>query len=342
MKTILHPMLATLTGLFRSRTLLHLEIFALRQQLGMVTERDRKRLRFRRCERLFWVWLYRVWPGCIQALHVFKADTLVRWHRKGFRLHWTWKSRRRRGGRWPIAAEVRELIRCMSRENTGWGAPRIHGELLMLGIDISQATLAKYMICGGKSPSQTWRTFLDNHAKDLVSIDFFIVPTATFRILYMLLVLRHERRQVVHFNITGHPTAQWTAQQMVEAFPWDEAPRYLLRDRDTIYGATFRRRVRSLGIKEVLTAAHSPWQNPYVERLIGSVRRDYLNHIIVLNERHLKRLLRSCFSYYHTARTHLASNKQSPEPRQIESPERGKVVAFPHVGGLHHEYRRAA
>ena len=264
MKTILLPLLATLASIFRSRALLQLEILALRQQLAMITQRDRKRLRFRRRERLFWVWLYRVWPGCLQTLHVFKADTLVRWHRRGFRLYWTWKSHRRRGGRRPIAADVRELIRLMSRENVGWGAPRIHGELRMLGIDISQATVAKYMIRLPKPPSPTWRTFLDNHVADLASIDFFAVPTVSFRILYVFLVLKHERRQVVHFNVAEHPTAQWAAQQMVEAFPWDEAPSYLLRDRDKIYGATFRRRVHSLGIEEVPIAPRSPWQSPYV------------------------------------------------------------------------------
>ncbi len=343
MKTILYPVLTTLAGLLRSRALLHMEILALRQQLAMVSARDAKRLGFRRRERLFWVWLYRIWPGCLQTLHVFKAETLVRWHRKGFRLYWTRKSRRRRrGGRPAIAAEVRELIRRMSRENLGWGAPRIHGELQMLGIDIAQATVAKYMIRRRKPPSQTWRTFLDNHVGDLVSIDFFTVPTATFRILYVFLVLRHERRQVVHFNVTEHPTAQWTAQQLVEAFPWDEAPSSLLRDRDNVFGAQYRCRVHSLGIEEVLTAPRSPWQSPYVERLIGSIRRECLDHIIVVNERHLNRILRSYFAYYLRSRTHLALAKQCPEPRQVQTPERAKVIAFPHVGGLHHEYRRAA
>jgi transposase InsO family protein len=212
----------------------------------------------------------------------------------------------------------------------------------MLGIDVSQTTVAKYMIRHRKPPSQTWRTFLDNHVKELVSIDFFTVPTATFRILYVFLVLRHERRQVVHFNVTEYPTAQWTAQQIVEAFPFDTVPRYLLRDRDTIYGERFRRRVRSLGIEEVRTAPRSPWQNPYVERLIGSIRRECLDHVIVFNARHLKRLLRSYFTYYHGARTHLALAKQCPEPRPVERADRGNIVAFPHVGGLHHEYRRAA
>ena len=341
MKTILLPLLATLAGLLRRRAVIHLEILALRQQLAMVVHKDRK-LRFRRRERLFRVWFYRFWPGCLETLAVFKAETLVRWYRRGFRLYWTWKSRRARGGRPPVPWEVRTLIRRLSRDNPLWGAPRMHGELQMLGIDVSQTTVAKDMVRHRKPPSQTLRTFLDNHAKDLVSVDFFTVPTASFRILYVLLVLRHERRQVAHYSITEHPTGQWTAQQIVEAFPWDKAPRYLLRYRDSVYDATFRRRVHSLGIEEVLAAPRSPWQNPSVERLIGSIRRDCLDHVIVLNERHLKRLLRSYFSYDHATRTHLALDKQSPEPRQVESPDSGKVIAFPHVGGLHHEYRRAA
>ena len=230
----------------------------------------------------------------------------------------------------------------MSRNNIGWGAPRIHGELKMLGIEISESTVAKYMIRHCNPPSQTWRTFLENHATELVSVDFFTVPTATFRILYVLVILHHERREIVHFNVTEHPTAQWTAQQLVEAFPFDSAPRYLLRDRDSIYGGRFRNRVKSLGIDEVLTAPRSPWQNPYVERIIGSIRRECLNHVIIINERHLRRQLKSYSIYYHEARTHLSLDKQSPVPRSIEPPEQGKVVAIPHVGGLHHEYRRAA
>jgi transposase InsO family protein len=230
----------------------------------------------------------------------------------------------------------------MSRDNIGWGAPRIHGELRMLGIHVSQATVAKYMLRHRKPPSQSWRTFLKNHAKKMVSIDFFTVPTATFRILYVFLVLRHERRQVAHFNTTEHPTAQWTAQQMIEAFPWDSAPHYLLRDRDKVYSSVFRHRMHSLNINEVLTAPRSPWQNPYVERLIGSIRHECLDHVIIFNELHLKRLLQDYFSYYHSARTHLSLDKQCPKPRVIGPPGVGKIVAFPHLGGLHHEYRRAA
>jgi putative transposase len=342
MKTILVPLLTTLVDLLRSRASLHLEMLALRQQLAMVASRDNKRLRFRPNERIFWVWLYRLWPSCLQTLAIFKPDTLVRWHRKGFRLYWTWKSRRYQGGRPAIDPDVRELIWTMSQNNIGWGAPRVHGELKMLGIGVSESTVAKYMIRHRKPPSQTWRTFLGNHVSELVSVDFFTVPTATFRVLYVFVVLRHERREIVHFNATYHPTAEWTAQQIVEAFPFDSAPRYLIRDRDSIYGTRFRNRVRTLGIEEVLTAPRSPWQNPYVERIIGSIRRECLNHVIIFNERHLRQVLKSYARYYHEARTHLALDKQSPVPRSIEPPDQGKVVAFPRVGGLHHEYRRAA
>jgi transposase InsO family protein len=212
----------------------------------------------------------------------------------------------------------------------------------MLGIRVSESTVAKYIVRRRNPPSQTWHTFLDNHVSELLSVDFFTVPTVTFRVLYVFVVLRHARREVVHFDVTEHPTAQWTAQQLVEAFPFDSAPRYLLRDRDAIYGEKVRRRIKSLGIEEVVTAPRSPWQIPYVERIIGSIRRECLNHVIIFNERHLRRLLKSYATYYHEARTHLSMDKQSPVPRSIEPPEQGKVVAIPHVGGLHHEYRRAA
>ena len=341
MATVLYPLLSTLVGALRGRARLHLEILALRQQLAMVNARGRKRLRTRRSERFFWVCLYRIWPGCLETLAIFRPDTVVRWHRKGFRCYWTWKSRRRRGGRPRIPHEIRQLIRVMSRDN-GWGAPRIHGELQMLGIDVCQATVAKYMIRPPKPPSQSWRTFLDNHVEDLASVDFFAVPTATLRILYVFVVLEHDRRRIVHFNVTEHPTDAWTAQQIVEAFPFDTAPRYLLRDRDGKYGTRYRSRVHSLGIEEVVIAPRSPWQSPFVERLIGSIRRECLNHVIVFNERHLKRLLKAYLVYYHTARTHLSLGKQPPMPRAVQPPELGEVIAFPHFGGLHHEYLRHA
>jgi transposase InsO family protein len=230
----------------------------------------------------------------------------------------------------------------MSRANRLWGAPRIHGELLKLGIDVAQATVSKYMVLRGKPPSQTWRSFLDNHVKDLVSIDFFTVPTVTFQVLFVLVILRHDRRQVVHFNVTDSPTARWTAQQIVEAFPWDTAPRYLLRDRDGIYGHEFTNRVEHMGIRQVKTAPRSPWQNPFAERLIGTLRRDCLDHVIVFGEVHLRRVLRDYLVYYHGCRTHLSRDKDSPEPRPVEPPDHGEIVETSMVGGLHHRYSRRA
>jgi len=271
-----------------------------------------------------------------------QPDTVVGWHRKGFKLFWRWKSQRGKVGRPKIEAEIRRLIRRKSRENPTWGVPRIQSELALLGHTVSEATVRKYRIQKRNPPSQTWRTFLDNHLTDIVAIDFFTVPTATFRILFGFVVMRHDRRRVVHFNVTAHPTAVWTAQQIVEAFPEDRAPRFLIRDRDGIYGNAFQRRVRNMGIEEVVCAPRSPWQNPYCERIVGSIRRECLNHVIVLNERHLHRILRSYFEYYHGSRTHLSLDRNSPVKRVVEPPERGNVIAIPMVGGLHHRYRRAA
>ena len=276
-----------------------------------------------------------------QQLAVLKPQTVIGWHRKGFKLYWTWKSRNK-GGRPPIDAEIRTLIRRMARENPTWGAPRIHGELLKLGFDVGEATVSRHMPRRRKPPSQSWRTFMRNHTEDLVSIDFFVVPTATFRVLYVFLVLEHERRRIVHFNVTEGPSAQWTGQQLVNAFPYDSAPDYVIRDRDKIYGAEFVRRVRAMGIDQVLTAPQSPWQNPYCERVIGTLRRDCLDHVIVLGEQHPQRILRNYLEYYHGSRTHLALYKDAPEPRKRESNDGGNVIALPMVGGLHHRYTRRA
>ena len=230
----------------------------------------------------------------------------------------------------------------MCLENPTWGAPHIHSELKLLGCDVSESTVTNYMIRDRKPPSQAWRTFLDNQLQDIVAIDFFTVPTATFRILFAFVVLRHKRRKVVHFNVTAHPTAVWTSQQLIEAFPEEQHSRFLLRDRDGVYGIYFQQRVANIGIEEVITVPRSPWQNPYVERLIGSIRRECLNHMIVLNERHLKRILTSYFNYYNNSRTHLSLNRNSPIERVIEPLDQGKVISTPQVGGLHHRYRRAA
>ena len=327
--------------LLRNRGPLIAENLALRHQLA-VLQRSARRPRLRARDRIFWVWLSKLWHGWRTALVIVQPDTVVRWHRQGFRLYWRWKSRRRADGRPAVPREVRDLIHRMALANPLWGAPRIHGELLKLGIDVSQATAAKYMPRRRKPPSSTWRAFLENHLKQTVSIDFFTVPTASFRVLFVFVALAHERRRVIHFNVTEHPTAAWTGQQLREAFPWDSAPRFLLRDRDGIYGEEFSSVAHSSGVEQVLAAARSPWQNPYAERLIGSVRRECLDHVVVLNEAHLRRILRSYFAYYHTSRTHLSLGKDSPEPREVESPKRGGVVAMPQVGGLHHRYRRRA
>ena len=264
-----------------------------------------------------------------------KPETVVAWHRKGFRLYWKWKSKRG-PGRPEVSAEVRALIRKRCLANPIWGAPRIHGELLKLGIELSETTVAKYMVRHRKPPSQSWRAFLKHHAQQLVSVDFFVVPTLSFRLLFVFVVLEHHRRRVVHFNVTAHPTAEWTAQQLLEAFPWDSAPRFLIRGRDGCYGDAFRLAVRGMNIEEVLTAPHSPWQNGFVELLIGSIRRECLDHVIVLNESSLQKILRSYFRYYERSRTHLALRKDAPEPRAVHPPAVGKVVELSEVGGLHH------
>jgi putative transposase len=330
-----------LRAMLTAKIHLAVENLALRQQLA-VCRQSVKRPKLRPRDRVFWVLLSRLWPNWRSALAIVQPETVVKWHRKGFRLFWTWKSRRGKPGRPPIEREIRDLIRRMSRENPTWGAPRILSELALLGHNVAEATVAKYMHRPRKPPSQTWRTFLDNHVKDIAACDFFTIPTVTFRILYVFVVLRHDRRQIVHFNITTNPHAEWTAQQIVQAFPYEEAPRFLIRDRDGIYGDYFINRIKTMGIEEVPTAPHSPWQNPYCERVIGSIRRECLDHMIVLNERHLHRILTGYFDYYHKSRAHLSLDRNSPTPREVEPPSQGKVVSIPMVGGLHHRYTRRA
>jgi len=338
---VLLPILSLFCDSFRGRAVLQLELLALRHQLATI-ERTSPRPSLRLADRLLWVILSRILPNWREVLVIVKPETVVGWHRKGFRLYWTWKSRRRRDGRPTVPLEARDLIRRMSRENPLWGAPRIHGELLKLGIEVSQATVSKYIKNLPRPPSQTWLTFLRNHIHCSASMDFLVLPTATFRLLFVLIVLHHDRRRIVHIGVTAHPTATWIKQQMTEAFPWDTAPRYMIRDRDGVYGLEVRARIKAMGIDEVLTAPRSPWQNPYVERVIGSIRRECLDHVIVLSERHLRRVFHSYLDYYHESRTHLSLNKDSPVPRPIQPAETGKVIAFPQVGGLHHRYERLA
>jgi len=324
---------------FRSRAVVELENLALRHQLHVLRRQRPGRLRLFAIDRLLWVLLYRLWPRCLEVMVLVKPATVIQWHRQGFRLFWRWRSR---SGRPSIEREIRDLIRQMSTANPLWGAPRIHGELLKLGIEVSQATVAKYMVRRRGTPSQNWRTFLRNHAEGIAAIDMFVVASASFRLLYVMIILAHDRRKIVRAAVTAHPTAAWLSRQVTEAFPWDTAPRYLLRDRDASYGSDFCNRVEAMGIKEVITAPRSPWQNAYVERVIGSIRRECLDHIVIFNERHLRRVMSSYVDYYQRARTHLSLDKDCPDPRPIMPRKIGKVVAIPQVGGLHRRYERLA
>jgi putative transposase len=339
MTSVLISVLATLQGVVRSRVALHLEVLALRHQLQVLQRSRPRRLHLARADRWLWVRLSRAWRGWRTALVIVKPETVVAWHRQGFRLFWTWKSRRRTG-RPPVAADVRVLIRTMALENPLWGAPRIHGELLKLGMQVSQATVVKYLARTATPPSQPWRAFLANHVQQIVAADFFVVPTATCRLLFVLVMLAHERRRIVHAAVTSHPTAAWTAQQFREAFPWDQAPRYLIHDRDLAFQAVMAT-ATAMGIEDIRTAPRSPWQNAYVERFIGSVRRECLDHVIVLNTAGLRTILKSYIAYYTDSRTHLSLGKDSPQSRPV-SPPVGRVTAIPQVGGLHHRYERRA
>ena len=269
----------------------------------------------------------------LDALKILKPETVIRWHHVGFRACWRWKSRSR-GGRAKTALEIRQLIRDMSIANPLWGAPRIHGELLMLGIDVGQTTVAKYMVRPRRPPSQGWKTFLRNHADGIASMDLFVVPTISFQLLYGFLILQHHRRVIVWLGVTVHPTTEWIAGQLTEAYAWAQTPRYIIRDRDGAYGDVLVRRLRAMGIWDRPIEPRSPWQNGHTERLIGSIRRDCLDHVVVFGERHLRHLLRSYQRYYNDARTHLSLNKDAPALRAVQAV--GRIVANPHLGGLHH------
>jgi putative transposase len=317
------------------------EILALRHQLA-VYQRTCSRPRLKPADRVLWAWLSRAWPGWREALVFVKPETVIAWRRRKFREYWTRLSRSGKPGRPSIPRELRDLIRRMSTANPLWGAPRIVGEMAKIGIDLPRSTLAKYMVRRRQPPSATWRAFLKNHIREIVAADFLVVPTVRNQILFVFLVLAHERRRVLHFNVTAYPTAEWTAQQVIEAFPWTDPPKYLLRDRDKTYGARFRKRIAGLGCQEVVIAAQSPWQNPYVERLIGSLRRECLDHTIVLGQRHLKRILTEYSRYYHRWRTHQALEMDSPEGRGVQPAGRGRPIEVAEVGGLHHHYERVA
>ena len=319
-------LLHSLLSIFRTRRNLAFENLLLRQQLAILKEQG-VRPQLSQTDRSFWVLVSRLWPRWRHALHIVKPETVIRWHREGFRRHWIRKCRRK--GRPGLDPKIKALIKMMSQANPLWGAPRIHGELLKLGIDVSQTTVAKYLIRERKPPSQTWRTFLENHAKDIIATDFFTVPTATFRVLFVLVILSHDRREILHTNATESPTAEWTARQIVEAVGLDDTEKYLVRDRDRKFNAYFSRKVASVGLTEVLTAPASPWQNAYAERVIGTIRRECLNHTIILGEQHLRRTVKKYVTYYNSVRTHLSLEKDAPISRLIQLPGKGAIRSRP-------------
>jgi transposase InsO family protein len=330
---LLGLVVAVLASPFKSKIRLEVENATLRHQLVVLRRKLKGRARLTSNDRWFFVQLYRWFPSILPVLMIIRPETLVRWHRAGFRRYW-----RRRGGRPPIEAELRALIRQMSRENLLWGAPRIHGELLKLGFSVAQSTVAKYMVKRRGPPSQGWRTFLRNHAPEIAAMDLFVVPTIGFKLLYGFVIVRIDRRDLVWINATTNPTAEWIARQITEAFPWDGAPGYMIRNRDRIYGAVVTRRLRAMGIRDKPIAAAAPWQNGFAERLIGSIRRECLDHVIVLGEAHLRRILKSYAHYYNGVRTHRSLNKDAPVSRPVQ--RSGVISSHALLGGLHHCYAR--
>src|ERR1700737_3766476 len=302
--------LAVLASPFKSKSRLEAENAVLRHQLIVLRRKLKGRARLTNNDRWFFVWMYRWFPTILKVVTLVHPEALVRWHRVGFRRYWCWKSRSR-GGRPQIETELRALIRQMSTENQLWGAPRIHGELLKLGFSVAQSSVAKYMVKRRGPPSQEWRTFLRNHAPDIAAMDLFVVPTIGFKLLYGFVIIRLDRRDLVWIGVTTNPTAEWVARQITEAFPWDGAPRYMIRDRDRIYGPVVTPRLRTMCIRDKPTAPASPWQNGFAERLIGSIRRECLDHVIVLGEVHLRRVLKNYADYYNGARTHRSLMRRS-------------------------------
>ena len=318
---------------FTSGTQLQLEIVFLRKQLEILTRTSAK-ARLRPSDRFFFSTMTDVFGSWKETLMMIKPETVIRWHQQGFRLYWRWK-RRHRSGRPNIPQPQIDLIKQMANDNPLWGAPRIHGEMLKLGFDISESTVVRYM---PRKPQRTtrqrWKTFLKNHSAEIISLDFLVVPTITFKLLHVLVFLSHDRRKIIYSNVTAHPTAEWAAQQLRNAFFVTEPLKFLIRDRDKNFGEVFTDTVRALGIRPILTAYRAPWQNGYAERLIGSIRRECLDHLIIMNERHLRGMLQSYIRYYNTQRTHLGINKDSPEPRGVQAD--GEIDKVAVVNGLHH------
>jgi hypothetical protein len=331
MLAILHSLGMFVADSFKPRCRLEAENLFLRHQLSIALRRAPPR-RLRGVDRALLVWMTRLWPSLLDAAQVVQPETILRWHRAGFTAFWRRKSRKR-VGRPKIDRGLRDLIQRISKENPQWGASRIHGELLMLGFEVAQSTVSKYMVRGGTPPSQSWNTFLLNHAQAIAAIDLCVVPTLTFERLFAFLVLGHGRRQLLWFEVTRHPTAEWLARQITEAFPWTSAPAYLVRDNDRAYGHVFTSRLRAMGIRDQPISPGSPWR-----RLIGTVRRECLDRMLIIGESHLRQVLSLYAAYYNQARTHLALGKDAPLGPTVE--RSGVIVAIPILSGLHHQYVR--
>lgn len=325
----------------KSRSALQLENIALRHQLNVLRRSAPKRISFTNIDRFIFTMLYRLWPKIVGSIAIFRPETLVRWHRLGFRLYWRWKCGGK-GGRPKVPLELSDLIREMNLANPFWGAPRIHGELLKLGFNVSETTVATYMVKIPQPPGHGWTTFLHNHLNQTASMDFFVAPTLTFHFLYVLVILDHARRRILHVAVTTNPTAKWTAQQLREAFPWNTAPHFLIHDGHGSFKGQCTTTAKNMGIRMMRTAPASPWQNAYVERVIGSIRRECTDYLIAMNERQLSQILRSYVAYYNQSRTHLSLGKNTPLPQPTKTNTTGPVVAIPEVGGLHYSYHRLA
>jgi hypothetical protein len=325
---------------FKNKIQLVLEVIVLAKQLEIYQRTDPK-LNIKRTDRIFFSLMKDLLSNWKERLFIVKPDTVIKWHRSAFKFYWRLKSKRK-GGRPKVSREVIALIKQMANENPDWGAPRIHGELMKLGFNICESTVQRYMPKKrNRNNSQSWKAFLQNHSKEIISIDFLTVPTVNFKLLYVLVVIEHHRRRLVYFNITKNPTAQWSLQQIRNLLmDYDTPPKYLIRDRDMKYGKLLGGRKNKFGIDEIMTAYRCPWQNGYVERVIGSIKRECLDHVIILDENHLRSILTDYFTYYNKYRTHLGINKDSPEGRAVQS--EGEIYKVPVVNGLHHVYFRQA
>ncbi|MGA2322363.1 MAG: integrase core domain-containing protein [Sedimentisphaerales bacterium] len=325
--------------IFTDKTNLVLENLALRHQLEVLGRNKKPKLK--KPDRIFWAWLFKIWDHWKSALIIVKPQTVIGWHHKGFKLYWKWKSRR--VGRPTIDWELIKLIRKMQRENQTWTPQRIQGELAKLGFNVCDNTVEKYMRkpISDDGKRQRWLTFLRNHAKHIVGIDFIVIRTIFFKSIHVFVAISHDRRKILHFGITPNPQAEWAIQQLRETFAFDETTKYVIRDNDKIFSEDFKIHIRKFGLEDMPTAPRSPWQNPIAERLIGTLRRECLDHMIILNERHLHSVMDEYINeYYNISRTHMSLEKDSPVHRPVQT--NGNIVSKAILGGLHHNYSRVA